>query len=503
MKTTFSLFIGLLFIFQIANAQIAEHKIFEFQGRYEVFVNGNTLLQSKGKTRRRAKTLLYQTDVDIDPYTYGSNAINVTVPDSTKIVGAYIVWAANYSYCFVSERKKDSTLTTLEPSIEKKNTVKFKAPFDKEYKTYKYKTVVNNDFKGDKVFKPSVHYSDITKVFSKQKRISGRYWLADFNTIQGNSPRGLSSGWSIILVYESPKTADKFISGVIGCNEVDKGIKGNLKHENVVNTFESQSSLPYSLTLFSLTGNSKKGKTQLFWKHDNLDQVISLTNNDQKNLFQGKIQAAAGRTPYFETNFGVDLMTINDQFSSQFFPYKGRGVELNVETKNNANIIYSILEVPVNIKYQEIEEEQEFIQEEIVKEVDTVKVQAVTVAAVKRQQQPMVNSKTKTNRKRVSTVKTKKGNTKRTPKVATYHMKGMTPGYYIVNGVFRVATNRDSWINTINYSGFTINYFVLPRNKWNYIYCYHNASFQETFKKLKEVRSTNFFNNSWIIKIEN
>ena len=504
MRTTFSLLAGLFFLFHVAQAQNTTYKTFEFQGRYEVFVNGNTLLQPQGKSKRwarawrKGKSLLYQTNVDIDPYTYASNAIQVTVPDSTTIVGAYIVWAANYSYCFVSKNKNDGTLTTLEPAIKKKNTVKFKTPFSNKYMEYKYQTLVNNDVKGDESFKPSVHYVDVTKVFSKQKRISGQYWLADFNSIQGNSPEGLSAGWSLMFVYESPKAENKFISGVIGWDEVNEG---KLKHDNVVNTFEGQVNLPYTLTLFSLSRSMSKTQSKLFWEHN--EQSMLLNKSDQKNFFQGKIQSFGTRLPSYDDNFGVDLMTIKNQFSSPFFPFRAHGLELNVETKNNTNVIYTILEVPVNVRYREKEEEQEQIQEEVVKVVDTVTVVPVQPVAFKKKQKPIVKSNDSVNGKPVSPIRSKRGKTKRTPKVTTYKMKGMTPGYYIVNGVFRVDANRDSWMKTIKYSGFTIDYFVLPRNKWNYIYCYHNASYQEAFKKLKEVRRTTFFNNSWIIKIEN
>ena len=310
-------------------------------------------------------------NVDIDPYTYASNAIQVTVPDSTAIVGAYIVWAANYSYCFVSKNKNDGTLTTLEPAIKKKNTVKFKTPFSSKYVEYKYQTLVNNDVKGDESFKPSVHYVDVTKIFSKQKRISGQYWLADFNTIQGNSPEGLSAGWSLIMVYESPKADNKLISGVIGWDEVNEG---KLKHDNAVNTFEGQVNLPYSLTLFALSGSMGKGQSKLFWEHN--EQSMLLNKSDQKNFFQGKIQSFGTRLPSYEDNFGVDLMTIKDQFSSQFFPFRGHGLALNLESNKKTNIVYHILEVPVDIKYKDIEEkeEEEQKQEEVVKKEDTVPV---------------------------------------------------------------------------------------------------------------------------------
>lgn len=472
------------------NSQNKTSNSFEYFGPYKVFVNGNSLLKSKKKKFNRDKSiknedlLLYHADADSEKKTFSSNAISVDIPSNATIEKAMVVWACNYNFCFVDDQKGKKPIQT---SAIKTNdgSIKFKAPFHEKYKTLTPTVLVDNSTNGfieeKNQYDPSVFSIDITDMLKGKSNVNGLYWFADYYTLQGQTLNGISSGWSIIIVYKLPDLENNFISGLIGYNDINTDSISTVTFPNIKNSFRNREDIPFSLTMFLLGGDPGEGEERFFWSKDSYKNIpINITNRNDSDVLNGTIDNFGNRLPKLRNNFGVDLLNVESNIPSLFFKKNHTsGMTLGITSENNnenIQLIYSILQIP----YVDNEASAETKTDSIVENTN------YNIA--------------NTNKQNVDLISNKEDDII----IKSYHIPNLEKGYYIINGVFSIENNRKNWIKNLKkISNYKINYFNNPLNSFDYIYIYYTKNLDEAKTKYLEARGLKDFEDTWILEVLN
>lgn len=191
----FSIFFLLLTSF-VSKAQttIPFAKRFETAGiNGDLTIIGNSILGPSvdtpydGTTNNNFIDMVF-VDIDGDAATFNSSSANFSTDNCNRVVYAGLYWGAISA-----------------PSSPLPNQVKFKLPGG----SYQDLTA---DAQLDKIY-----YKDVTSIVAANSNPSGNYFVANVSTTQGTNT---SAGWSLVLVYEDPKEARKYISTFDGFSAV-------------------------------------------------------------------------------------------------------------------------------------------------------------------------------------------------------------------------------------------------------------------------------------------
>lgn len=461
---------------------------FEYFGPYKVFLNGNTLLKPRKQKHfldanlKNEEAVLYHIDSDKEKKTHSSSGISVNIPNQATIEKAMIIWACNYNICFIDDLK-GKRLDKIPSNDKDDGTIKFKAPFHTDYVTLKYSLIVDKS-KYDKrteknIFDPSVYSVDITDLLKNEAQINGDYWLANFNSIQGQNQDGLSAGWSLLIIYKEPNIENNFISGSIGYTEISPKTSTTITFANAKNYLDTtyKTDLPFSLSMFALGADPNEGDETIFWSKNTYKNIpISLDDRDSGDLLNSAIDNFGGRSPRLKNNFGVDLFKVNSAIPALLLKKDdATDMTLGIEAANNMEkmqIIYSILEIPAAKK---IEPEKDY-------NMDFAAQNQIALA----QETP------------------KEEEEEEEIEIRSYTIPNMETGYYIVNGVFGVQRNRVNWIKHLKeISSYTVNYFNNPVNTYDYIYLFFTKDIDFAKSKYLEARKLKDFEDTWILEVLN
>ncbi|TYA70167.1 hypothetical protein [Seonamhaeicola marinus] len=461
---------------------------FEYFGPYKVFVNGNTFLKPRKQKNylnprlKNEDAVLYNIDEDREKKTYSSTSVSVNIPKNATIEKALVIWACNYNICFIDEAK-DKRLDKIPSTDMDDGTIKFKGPFHQDYLTLRPNVILDNskyDTKTESdIFDPSIFSIDITEMLQKQNKVNGTYWLANFNTIQGQNKDGLSAGWSILIIYKQPNIEDNFISGSIGLTEINQETETAIVFPNAKSSMdiEYKSDIPFSLSMFTLGGDPNENEENIFWaKSTYKNTPINFENRDNTDLLSSSIDNFGGRQPRLKNNFGVDLFTVKSSIPTLMLKKDNdTDMTLGIESLNNTEkmqIIYSVLEIP---SAKKLDPEQDY-----------------NMDFAGNTQLPLAQETAKKEEKKIEDE----------IDIRTYNIPNLESGYYIVNGVFGVKSNRINWIKHLNtISDYTLNYFNNPENKFDYIFLKYTKDLEVAKSLYYEARKLKDFEDTWILEV--
>ena len=496
MKTKIVLGISFLIGTLFASSQNNIHSTFEYSGPYKVFVNGNSLLQSKKKKDNNDRAiknedvLLYQVDADKNKNTFSSSAVTVNIPSNATIEKALLVWACNYNFCFVNDKKgeKPVKISSAKPND---GTVKFRAPFHDEYITLRPKVLINNTIYDnlENRYDPSVFSLDITNILKGKNNINGQYWFADYYTLQGQTSAGISSGWSIVIVYKSDNLENNFISGLIGYTKINSGGNSSITFPNIKNNFDGLDNIPYSLTMFFLGGDPGDGDETLNWSKNTVKRVpVNFNNRGSFGLLNGSIDNFDQRFPNNNNNFGVDIFNVKNEIPSIFFKTNNiTEMTLDISSKNNnedIQLIYSILEMPVVERLKTLKEKTP---------VNAVKQPNTTFDSAEKPLDNSTKAKINSNTSYLDDIVIK-----------SYKILNVKPGYYIINGVFSKTNNRINWVKKLkSISNYKVDYFNNPLNGFDYIFCHYSQNLSEVKELVYNMKKNKNFEESWVLEVQN
>ncbi len=463
-------------------SQSSNSASFEYFGPYKVFINGNTLLKPKKQKSALDNTLknedvtLYHVDADKEKKTFSSSSTSVNIPENVEIEKAMVIWACNYNLCFIDE-EKGKKLDKIPLEKKDENALKLKMPFYNDYITIEPETLVDNSMStsifASNLYDPSVFTLDITQMLKNQDNVNGEYWLANYNTIQGQTFEGLSGGWSILIIYKDPNLENSLISGSIGYIEISSNSTALLNFPNKKNNVNTKNQIPFSLSMFTLGGDPNEGNERFFWSNDTYKNVpITFENRDESDFLKSAIDNFGGRQPRLKNNFGVDLFNVESYIPANFFQTNNQ-IQIGIDSDNDSEkmqVIYSVIEIPVPKALEPINN-NDF-------NIDSASQNQITFdkdSDVKEEDEFVIRS---------------------------YKVPTMESGYYLVNGVFAKQRNRINWIKHLKkISEYSVNYFHNPTNKYDYIFCHYTKDLVEAKVKVADMRKKGDFEESWILEV--
>lgn len=297
-------------------------------------------------------------DVDGDASTFSSSTANLAIATSCKrIVYAGLYWTATYPF----ERSGpggDGTSSnyTGSPRNNSWNQVKFKVPGG----AYVDLTADNAaDPAGDEdsiIFDgfnaanpsnsfyaaPYVCYKNVTSLVQALANANGTYTVANQRAARGIRPDGISSGWSLVIIYESPTLPSKYISVFDGYANIFDGINAANAVDFNVNGFQTlPSPLPVRarIGVSSLEGDVSLTNDRFRIKANSVAGFSDISNavNPANNFFNGSISnngaIVTTRNPNSTNTLGFDLDIVNvNNPPGGAAPFLGGSVIPNGET---------------------------------------------------------------------------------------------------------------------------------------------------------------------------
>lgn len=79
----------------------------------------------------------------------------------------------------------------------------------------------------------------------------------------------------------------------------------------------------------------------------------------------------------------------------------------------------------------------------------------------------------------------------------------MTPGYYIVPGVFEDRNNAFRFIERLQNYGLNPDYFINPENDYVYIYLKHTKSWNDAMYQYYSSLDNTYYGKIWIMHVKN
>ena len=246
-------------------------------------------------------------DIDGDPATFSSSSAILTVdnPDCAKVRYAGLYWSAVFN---ANNRTGFDQL-------------KFKIPGG----TYQDLTAdeILFDGAGDPDFgyySPYACYKDVTSIVSGMANPNGEYFAANIRASSGSSiSGGVSGGWKMVVVYEDPNLAGKFITTFDGYAGIKSGQTVDIPF-NGFTTLPAPFPVNAQLGVAALEGDNKiSGDGLSFKANSNLTFTpLGNTVNPTTNFFNSNITDAnaivTSRNPNSVNTLGwdVDFFNINN-----------------------------------------------------------------------------------------------------------------------------------------------------------------------------------------------
>lgn len=297
-------------------------------------------------------------DVDGDPSTFSSSTANLNISTSCKrIVYAGLYWTATYPFERSGPNGDGSSSNyTGSPRNNTWNQVKFKVPGG----TY-VDLIADNaaDPVGDEdsiIFDgfnaanpnnsfyaaPYVCYKNVTSLVQALANANGTYAVANQRAARGIRPDGISSGWSLVVIYESPTLPSKYISVFDGYANIYDGINAANAVDFTVNGFQTlPSPLPVRarIGVSSLEGDVSLTNDRFRIKANSVATFSDISNavNPANNFFNGSISnngaIVTTRNPNSTNTLGFDLDIVNvNNPGGTVAPFIGGTVIPNGET---------------------------------------------------------------------------------------------------------------------------------------------------------------------------
>ena len=261
-----------------------------------------------------------------DPSIFSSSSADLAINNSCKrILYAGLYWASVYPLEVANNRNVQFQGT---PRIEDWNQIKFKLPTggfidlvadnnpdpageedDIIFDGYEYYGPgVVNSFKDS----PIICYKNVTNLLQSLPDADGEYTVANLRATRGIRLGGCSAGWTLVVIYESPLLASKFISvfdgyaGVQGGSELDIPVSGfqTLPSPLPVNSNIGVSALEGDI---GITGDSFQFKASTSPTYTILSDAINQPNNFFNSSITLNGVHVTNRNPASLNTLGLDV----------------------------------------------------------------------------------------------------------------------------------------------------------------------------------------------------
>lgn len=441
-------------------------------------------------------------DIDEDNSTFSSSSANFNLDNSKEIVFAGLYWAANYT-SEVGVSKNSGTAFENTERVDNFNEIKIKTPGQTSYQTIKGQ-ILYDGFQHAKYksLAPYVCFYDITSL--AQKKASGTYTIANIKATQGFLDGGVSGGWTIYFVYKDATSKPKYITLYDGFAHVFmKPVSIPLSNfltpkQGFFNTQITMSALEGD---YSIDGDNVKIKNTT----TNRYFPIGAPNRIASNFFNSSItiekEYFLDRKPNSINTLGYDalLLTLMNK-NNQLLANNCTETELKISSMGDKAYLFSVgFAIDLNPDFFETKQKEVAATEtpkEIIAENNAIpkpeKMVAPKVEEKVYENNPVTefqfSSQPKSSRKekdiRTITVKT-----------------NLKQGFYLIANVFRYPKNRIRFSKFLEKNNIKSGYFLNPENNFDYVYLKYCTSQKEALEVYNSNLNNTYFEDYWILEI--
>ncbi|WP_395075259.1 T9SS type B sorting domain-containing protein [Flavobacterium sp.] len=307
--------------------------------------------------------------INVDPQAGIFNSsradLNIVLPPNTdgsvnsckQIVYAGLYWTAIYPY----ERSTNSGSDTQgTPRFNDWNQMKFKVPGG-AYQDIFAQDVIYNDNTFTPVppdtrvpNTPYVCYKDVTSIIQGLTNANGQYFGANIRAAKGRKNSGCAGGWSLVIIYESPKLPSKYISvfdGYVGVNstlgQVGFDVNG-FKTLPIGPNPASPLVVKAKIGVSTIEGEKNLFGDNLEIKANSVATYTKVTNtlNPNNNVFNSSITnlntPVVNRNPASQNTLGFDLdmLDVPNPPGNTVLPNNETGAKIRISSTSDTYGIY-------------------------------------------------------------------------------------------------------------------------------------------------------------------
>lgn len=522
---------------------------FEQQNNYYLkggsLVYGNNILSKMDKrpfntgNALNDNTKMTYVDIDNDPSTFSSSAVQLNVPENSTIINATLYWAGTYPGAKGKKKREGNRLKYVIVDEVDQDLSKVKIKIDNgDYSEVSGQIVFDASNATEEVLnsnKPYVCKADVTSLITNNQLLS-KITVANVPAALGHINGGSTAGWLLFIVYENPNNLPHFISLYDGFEYItDKMVEVNIKDFKTakVNTASSR------ITIAALDGDSplKKDHIKILNPKTGKKHTLSSKTRPELNFFNSNIDNNKDqndqRFPSSKNTLGFDIAQVDiiDQKGS-LIPSSTENLNIQYATKADSfYVFFTAFQTQIDEDYLEkkeleniaIEPTEAYEVEEVLEAQGVEGVAEVTgvegtnkVIHVKEQTteeetiQEVVEKTTdtaKTNTsnspQEIANVSIPENTTEVTRKIYSNGYKGPLPGYYVITNAFRVDQNVEDWKAKLVYLGFDVDTFYFEQNGLVYIYIAYDKYDKESLKTvIEKARKFKILEETWVKKID-
>ncbi|MCF8713629.1 T9SS type B sorting domain-containing protein [Joostella atrarenae] len=281
-------------------------------------------------------------DVDSDGSTFSSSSASLSIPDPScsRIAYAGLYWSAVY---------KDRDRSDF-------NQVKFKVPGG-SYVNLTADEILFDGYNDSDFgsYSPYACYKDVTSLLTPLASPDGEYFVANVRASSGSSiSGGISGGWTLVIVYENPTLAGKYITTFDGYAGIKSRQSVDIPYDGFI-TLPKPFPVNAKMAVATLEGDNRITGDKLSIKSSKNNSFTTLGNsaNPKDNFFNSNITIENSivntRNPNSRNTLGwdVDLFTI-DNPNNKVIPNDETAAVLRASsTQDKYDIFFSSFSVEV------------------------------------------------------------------------------------------------------------------------------------------------------------
>jgi hypothetical protein len=426
-------------------------------------------------------------DIDNDPSTFSSSSATIEEKkNANEIVFAGLYWSATYKY---KNGFKNNGVFTSEGEREANfNEIKIKTPGQNDYQNISGSIIF--DGSTDKRLKstsPYVCFYDLTEMVKSKP--FGEYTVANIKSTQGFIEGGVAGGWVIYFVYKNEMSVKKQVTLYDGFTYIyNKPVDLNLSGFLTPRT----GNINAKIALAALEGDSKIDGDNVRIKSTVNNRYFLLGNQNRlgSNFFNGQITIGE---EHFLNRKPASLNCLG--FDALLFP---------LDNKNNK--IISNDAIQTTLKFASAGDKVYLFSMAFCVDLDEAFFEKnrkdAPVKQVGENLTALEANKQKNNYP-TYTLKTERHEPRILKDVRKLGVKSnLKQGYYIVANVFGVEENAKNYRQFLTDHNLKSDFIKNPENNFTYVYLKYFENIEEAQKAYDSNLENTFFDDYWILAVE-
>ncbi|WP_438962426.1 hypothetical protein [Nonlabens sp.] len=506
-----------------------------FEQQHSYYINGGSLIYGNNILSKHEEkpfhtangindnTKMTYVDIDKDPTTFSSSAVQIDVPENSTIINATLYWAGTYPGATGKKKRKGKKLDYVIVDEVDQDISKVRIKINKgEYRDVSGQVIFNASNATDEVLisnKPYVCKADVTELMASDALLD-KVTVANVPAALGYINGGSTAGWLLFIAYENPNSLPHFITLYDGFEFVkDQKVAISIKDfkSAQVNDVSSR------ITIAAMDGDSplKRDNVQIYNPKSRKSAFLSSSTRSQTNFFNSSIdenkEAKEKRFPYSRNTLGFDIAQVNvTDKKGLVLPKNTENIEIQYATKADSfYVFFTAFQTQIDQEFLEQKDREKNAQLVVKPVVDRpVNVSQVTTETpqvdelnpkVEKAVQKDIVNETPVKQPAVKEEVVVKENTEKVSenKVVTFEETDTSSiRYYIITNVFSNSDNAIKWMQVLEREGFYPDSFIHPENGLEYVFIASSESAFLLRDALDKARENPLLKKAWVKKME-